>query len=204
MVGAHLDSVTAGPGIQDNGSGSAAILEIAIQLAEFDEDDDSDELLNRVRFAWWGAEELGLLGSTFHVANASQEELDEIAMNLNFDMIGSPNFVRFIYDGDGSDTPAAGPPGSEHIEQMFINYFVEQGLPVEPTAFDGRSDYGPFIAAGIDAFTQCRFDRLDHVDPGKGAVATLQTLGVEVDGANPHRLHLHLGLPFVDVSVAFL
>ena len=154
VVGAHLDSVGNGPGIQDNGTGSGAILEIAIQLAEYDEaddDDDDDEgLRNRVRFAWWGAEELGLLGSEFYVANATQAELDEIAMNLNFDMIGSPNFVRFIYDGDGSDTAVVGPPGSEHIEQMFINHFVGKGLAVEPTEFSGRSDYGPFIAAGVD------------------------------------------------------
>ena len=157
VVGAHLDSVAAGPGIQDNGTGSAAILEVALKLARYDgygddDDDDGDDspIVNRVRFAWWGAEELGLLGSEFYVADASQEVLDEIAMNLNFDMIGSPNFVRFIYDGDGSDTAVTGPPGSEHIEQMFINYFTEQGLPVEPTEFSGRSDYGPFIAAGVD------------------------------------------------------
>ncbi len=155
VVGAHLDSVAAGPGIQDNGSGSGAILEIAIQLAEYDEyddddDDDDNPIRNRVRFAWWGAEELGLIGSRYYVATATQAELDEIAMNLNFDMIGSPNFVRFVYDGDGSDTPVAGPPGSDHIEQMYINYFVRQGLPVEPTAFSGRSDYGPFIAPGVD------------------------------------------------------
>ena len=156
VVGAHLDSVLAGPGIQDNGTGSAAILEVAIQLARYvhddddDDDDDDNPLRNRVRFAWWGAEESGLLGSEFYVANATQAELDEIAMNLNFDMIGSPNGVRFIYDGDGSDTDPAGPPGSDHIEQMFINHFVRLGLPVEPTEFSGRSDYGPFIEPGVD------------------------------------------------------
>ena len=164
VVGAHLDSVFAGPGINDNGSGSAAILETALQLARYDrvgdddddDDDDGHEIVNRVRFAWWGAEESGLLGSEFYVANLTQAERDEIALNLNFDMIGSPNFVRFIYDGDGSDTvdgngnPVVGPPGSEHIEQMYINHFVEKGLPVEPTLFSGRSDYGPFIAAGVD------------------------------------------------------
>ena len=66
-------------------------------------------------------------------------------------MLGSPNFVRFVYDGDGSDTPAAGPPGSAQIEQMFNQYFAGQGLETDPTAFDGRSDYGPFIAEGIPA-----------------------------------------------------
>jgi Zn-dependent M28 family amino/carboxypeptidase len=146
VVGAHLDSVPEGPGIQDNGSGSAAILEIALQMAEL-----GIEPTNKVRFAWWGAEESGLLGSEFYVANLSKREIKNIALNLNFDMIGSPNFVRFVYDGDGSATPLAGPNGSGRIEQVFLDYFAGQGLPVEPTAFDGRSDYGPFIAVGIPA-----------------------------------------------------
>ena len=75
--------------------------------------------------------------------------------NLNFDMVASPNFVRFVYDGDGSmdpaDPDAAGPPGSDVIEHILVNYFSSQGLESEPTPFDGRSDYGPFIAEGIPA-----------------------------------------------------
>jgi Zn-dependent M28 family amino/carboxypeptidase len=71
--------------------------------------------------------------------------------NLNFDMLGSTNYVRFVYDGDGSDTPLAGPPGSAQIEDVFNRYFASQGLATDPTAFDGRSDYGPFIAVGIPA-----------------------------------------------------
>jgi Zn-dependent M28 family amino/carboxypeptidase len=71
---------------------------------------------------------------------------------LNFDMIGSPNFVRFVYDGDGSaGLSDPGPPGSQVIEQTFLDFFASEGLPTEPTAFDGRSDYGPFIAADIPA-----------------------------------------------------
>ena len=66
-------------------------------------------------------------------------------------MLGSPNFVRFVYDGDGDPTGTAGPAGSAEIEQMFLDYFASQGLATEPTAFDGRSDYGPFIAEGIPA-----------------------------------------------------
>ncbi len=146
MVGAHLDSVPQGPGIQDNGSGVAAILEIALQMAEL-----GIEPRNRVRFAFWGAEESGLFGSEFYVANLSKRDIKDIALNLNFDMIGSPNFVRFVYDGDGSDTPLEGPNGSPNIEDVFLDYFAEQGLPTEATAFDGRSDYGPFIAVGIPA-----------------------------------------------------
>ena len=143
MVGAHLDSVAAGPGINDNGSGSAAILETAIQMAKA-------EPANKVRFAWWSAEESGLVGATRYVQGLSQADKDKIALYLNFDMIGSPNFVRFIYDGDNSSgLGSAGPQGSAQIEQMFIDYFHSQGLASEPTPFNGRSDYGPFIASGV-------------------------------------------------------
>jgi Zn-dependent M28 family amino/carboxypeptidase len=148
VVGAHLDSVPQGPGIQDNGSGSAAILEIALQMAALE-----IEPRNKVRFAWWGAEESGLVGSTFYVNNLSNRDIKNIALNLNFDMIGSPNFVRFVYDGNGSDTLLSGPNGSANIEKVFLDYFADEagGLATEPTAFDGRSDYGPFIAVGIPA-----------------------------------------------------
>jgi len=146
VVGAHLDSVIAGPGINDNGSGSSTILEIAEEMAELG-------IRNRqqVRFAFWGAEELNLLGSEHYVNTLSDDDLGKIVANLNFDMLGSPNYVRFVYDGDGSDTPTAGPPGSAQIEALFNDYFASQGLATEPTAFDGRSDYGPFIAVGIPA-----------------------------------------------------
>ena len=146
VLGAHLDSVEEGPGIQDNGTGSGAILEIARKLRPW-----SYFLKNRVRFAWWGAEESGLLGSEFYVANLTAEEQAEIAMNLNFDMIASPNFVPFVYDGDGSDTDPAGPPGSEIIEQVFNDAMLARGVNPQPTQFSGRSDYGPFIAVGIPA-----------------------------------------------------
>jgi Zn-dependent M28 family amino/carboxypeptidase len=146
VVGAHLDSVPGGPGINDNGSGSAAILEIARQIAAL-----GITPRNRLRFAWWGAEEAGLFGSQHYVDNLTKRDIKNIAVNLNFDMVGSPNFVRFVYDGDGSDTPLAGPNGSKTIESVFVEHFDGQGLPTEPTAFDGRSDYGPFIAVGIPA-----------------------------------------------------
>ncbi len=151
VVGAHLDSVQAGPGINDNGSGTATILEIAEQYAarEF-------APRNRIRFMWFGAEELGLLGSRAYVASLSQAERKQILLNLNFDMIGSPNYVRFVYDGDNSAFPvgpgaAAGPNGSGLIEAVFVDYFRNRGLASEPTPFSGRSDYGPFIEQGIPA-----------------------------------------------------
>jgi Zn-dependent M28 family amino/carboxypeptidase len=144
MVGAHLDSVDGGPGINDNGSGSAAILEVALQMQKV-------KPRNKVRFAWWGAEESGLVGSTYYVANLSAEERGKIALYLNFDMVGSPNFVRYIYDGDGSAFGTAGPGGSNIIEKYFEDFYAARGLVSEPTAFDGRSDYRAFILNGIPA-----------------------------------------------------
>ena len=147
VVGAHLDSVGVGPGINDNGSGSATILEIAEQMSKV-------KPRNQVRFMWFGAEESGLLGSEAYVESLSEQEQSQIAAMLNFDMVGSPNFVRFVYDGDLSDSPplpGGAPEGSAQIEQLFLDYFASQGLPTEPTAFDGRSDYGPFLEADIPA-----------------------------------------------------
>ena len=146
IVGAHLDSVTEGPGINDNGSGTSQNLEIAEELAEL-----KIKPRRQLKFAFWGAEEANLLGSEHYVSELTPDEVGQIYANLNFDMTASPNFVRFVYDGDGSDTPQAGPPGSAQIESVFTGYFGSQGLASEPTAFDGRSDYGPFIAAGIPA-----------------------------------------------------
>ncbi len=146
VVGAHLDSVEAGPGINDNGSGSATQLEIAEQLNKL-----HIKPKNRIRFAWWGAEEFNLLGSEEYVGGLSETELAKISLNLNFDMIASPNFVRFIYDGDGDETGTAGPAGSDQIEAVFEKFFDKRHLATEATAFDGRSDYGPFIDRGIPA-----------------------------------------------------
>ena len=146
VVGAHLDSAPEGPGINDNGSGTAVVLEIAEEMARLKIKPE-----NRVRFAFWGAEESGLIGSNFYVNSLSDQEFEQIALNLNFDMLGSPNYARFVYDGDGSDTPDAGPDGSGLIESVFNDFFASQNLETEPTAFDGRSDYRAFILAGIPA-----------------------------------------------------
>ena len=150
VVGAHLDSVIEGPGINDNGSGSSTILEIAEEMAELGYT-KRNKLQRQVRFAFWGAEENNLLGSTYYVENLTPNQLSRIYANLNFDMLGSPNYVRFVYDGDGSDSDPAGPAGSGEIERVFTDYFESQGLESEPTEFSGRSDYGPFIDAGIPA-----------------------------------------------------
>lgn len=148
MAGAHLDSVQAGPGINDNGSGSAALLELAQNISKL-------EPQNTVRLAWWGAEESGLIGSREYVAELSQEEKDRIALYLNFDMIGSPNYIFMVYDGDESGFPAPTgvpiPEGSVQIEDLFESYFTSVGEPYDDAEFSGRSDYQAFINNGIPA-----------------------------------------------------
>ena len=137
MAGGHLDSVPEGPGLNDNGSGTMALLEIALQLAEF-------EPRTNVRFAFWGAEEAGLLGSRHYVSRLSRKERERILAYLNFDMIGSSNFTRFVYaeTGDG-DSP------NEAIEDVFVDYLEARKLPLVPLPFGGGSDHAPFASRGI-------------------------------------------------------
>jgi len=143
VVGSHLDSVLAGPGINDDGSGSSVNLELAIQMSKA-----VFPLVNRVRFAWWAAEEFGLIGSTYYVNNLNQTnpaELKKIALNLNFDMLGSPNYFVGVYNGTSDSV------GSGAIEGLFADFFDGNNLPFDLTPFTGRSDYGPFIAVKIPA-----------------------------------------------------
>jgi Zn-dependent M28 family amino/carboxypeptidase len=146
MAGAHLDSVIEGPGINDNGSGSAALLETALLMANLNPE-------NTLRFAWWAAEEQGLVGSHDYVDGLSQVELDRIALYMNYDMVGSPNYIFMVYDADESTFPAPTgvpiPPGSEAIEDVYESYYTLVGEPYDDTEFSGRSDYEAFILAGI-------------------------------------------------------
>jgi Zn-dependent M28 family amino/carboxypeptidase len=144
MLGAHLDSVADGPGVNDNGSGTAGILETALTVRD-------TQTRNRLRFAFWGAEELGLLGSKHYVADLPAAEKAKIKMYLNFDMIASPNYGLFVYDGDDSDGVGAGPGpvGSAQLERDINEFLDKRGTPHEGTDFTGRSDYGPFIEVGI-------------------------------------------------------
>ncbi|MFI8963134.1 M28 family metallopeptidase [Streptomyces sp. NPDC053493] len=146
VLGSHLDSVTAGPGINDNGSGSAGLLQTALELAK-----SKDKVRNKIRFAWWSAEENGLLGSEHYVENLSDLGKKEIKLYLNFDMIASPNYGLFVYDGDNSDGvgAGAGPEGSAQLERDINDFLGKRGVPHEGTDFTGRSDYGPFIEVGI-------------------------------------------------------
>ncbi|WP_232716636.1 M28 family peptidase [Gordonia metallireducens] len=147
MAGAHLDSVTEGPGMNDNASGSSAVLETALRLGS------SPRVPQRVRFAFWGGEEDGLLGSTEYVGGLDAAGRRALALYLNFDMLASPNGGYFTYDGDDSERKGApaGPAGSDGIERVFAKFYADRGIPLGPVDFDGRSDYGPFIAVGIPA-----------------------------------------------------
>ncbi len=144
MAGGHLDSVRAGPGINDNGSGSAALLETAQQLAHL-------KPQNTLRFAWWGGEEAGLVGSTAYVNGLSQAEKDRIALYMNYDMVGSPNYIFMTQDADQSSftAPVAIPPGSAAIEDLFESFYTLSNEPYDDAAFDARSDYQAFVANGI-------------------------------------------------------
>ncbi|WP_118914089.1 M28 family metallopeptidase [Mycobacterium shigaense] len=150
MAGAHLDSVLEGPGINDDGSGVAAILETAVQLG------NSPHVHNAVRFGFWGAEELGLIGSRNYVESLNLENLKNIALYVNFDMLASPNPGYFTLDGDQSlpsdsrGNPVV-PEGSAGIERTLVAYLKSAGKPAQDTSFDGRSDYDGFTRAGIPA-----------------------------------------------------
>ncbi len=151
MVGAHLDSVPEGPGINDNGSGVAAVLETALQLGP------TPKVQNAVRFGFFGAEELGLLGSNNYVESLNVDELKDIALFMNFDMLGSPNPGYFTYDGDQSAPPNPReanpivPEGSAGIERTFVAYLKGEGQTAQDTSFVGRSDYDGFTKAGVPA-----------------------------------------------------
>ncbi|KAF9871284.1 aminopeptidase y [Colletotrichum karsti] len=144
MIGGHSDSVFAGPGINDDGSGTVGVLTVAKALTNF-------QTKNAVRLGFWGAEEYGKLGSYYYVKqlNSSEEEISKIRAYLNFDMIASPNPKLAIYDGDGSAFNFSGPAGSDVIEKDFEEFFENNGRGHVPTEFNGRSDYAGFIENGI-------------------------------------------------------
>jgi Zn-dependent M28 family amino/carboxypeptidase len=145
VIGSHLDSVAAGPGINDDGSGSAQDIEIALRYEKAIKNPK-----NHLRFLFFGAEEEGLLGSAHYVDSLDQAARDDIMAMVDLDMMASPNYARFVYDGNGSDFPGdEGPTGSDIIEALFTNYWASRGLASETIPFDGRSDYVAFTDVGI-------------------------------------------------------
>ncbi|UNI13951.1 Aminopeptidase Y [Purpureocillium takamizusanense] len=139
-VGGHSDGVEEGPGINDDGSGSLSVLEIAVQLSSF-------RVNNCVRLAWWAGEEEGLLGSNYYVQSLSEEENKKIRLFGDYDMMASPNFAYQVYNATDDENPA----GSQLLRDLYIDWYTEQGLNHTLIPFDGRSDYDGFIRAGIPA-----------------------------------------------------
>ncbi|KPM42616.1 Aminopeptidase Y [Neonectria ditissima] len=140
MLGGHSDSVAEGPGINDDGSGSISVLEIATQLTKF-------KVNNCVRFAWWAGEEEGLLGSDHYVEVLPKEENKKIRLFMDYDMMASPNFAYQIYNATNDESPA----GSEELRNLYVDWYEDQGLNYTFIPFDGRSDYDGFIRGGIPA-----------------------------------------------------
>lgn len=136
MAGGHLDSVVDGPGINDNGSGVATLIEIAEELI-------GSEPRNKVRFVFWAGEEYGLLGSRHYVDSLNPLEIRDIAVYLNFDMLASPNYVPLVYDNSGA------PDGSGSVTKLFMDHFAAAGEDAEPIDLTGRSDHFAFEEAGV-------------------------------------------------------
>ncbi|WP_282105440.1 MULTISPECIES: M28 family metallopeptidase [unclassified Crossiella] len=138
LTGAHLDSVTTAPGVNDNGSGSAAILEVALAVAR-----EKPAVKRHLRFAWWGAEELWMIGSAHYVNTLPAAERAKIKSYLNVDMIGSVNTAYFVLDGDRY------PAGSLAIERALKEYYARIGVPVEDLDMGGRGDHASFTRYNI-------------------------------------------------------
>jgi aminopeptidase S len=135
MLGAHLDSVPEGPGINDNGSGVAALLEIATKLGP------SPLVRNAVRFAFWGSEEDEYQGSTHYVDTLSQADRDHLLGYVNVDMLASPNAGYFVLSGDTGRSRTIGDVLGEQL--------TATGVRPTTMAFDGESDFVPFVDAHI-------------------------------------------------------
>ncbi|KAH3900593.1 probable Aminopeptidase Y [Saccharomycodes ludwigii] len=137
-LGAHSDGVEAGPGINDDGSGTISLLTVAEHLTSF-------KIKNKVRFAWWSAEEEGLLGSTYYVDQLTPEENSKLRLFMDYDMMASPNYQYQVYDANNK----VNPNGSEELKNLYIDYYTSHGLNYSLIPFDGRSDYVAFIENGI-------------------------------------------------------
>ncbi|MFD9209240.1 M28 family metallopeptidase [Streptomyces sioyaensis] len=162
MAGAHLDSVPAGPGINDNGSGSAGILEVALAVAK-----SNLKPTKHLRFAWFGDEEDGMVGSKAYVDKLGADK-SKIDSYLNFDMIGSPNPGYFVYDDD------------TRLEKVFKDWFADKKIATEKeTEGDGRSDHASFKDAGIPVGGL--FSGADYIKTEKQAKAWGGTAGKAFD-----------------------
>ena len=146
LAGAHLDSFPRSPGANDNGSGVAALLEAASAMGS------QPRITNAVRFAFWGSE---TEGPTKYVGGLARDQLDDVALYLSVDMVGSPNAGYFTYDGDQSaqpnpDVPSQSvPSGSAGVERTLAAYLNLSGVRPADMPLSTTSDYSPFLSAGI-------------------------------------------------------
>lgn len=138
MLGAHSDSVSAGPGINDDGSGTISLIEVALALYNFN-------VTNKVRFAWWAGEEEGLLGSDYYVSQMTPAENAQIRLFMDYDMMASPNYAYQVYDASDDINPV----GSAALKQLYIDFYTANNVNHTLIPFDGRSDYDGFIKNGI-------------------------------------------------------
>jgi Zn-dependent M28 family amino/carboxypeptidase len=142
------------------GSGTVGNLVLALNLARLFQTSSLSysTYQYRVRFCWWGAEELGLIGARHHVALASLpnativgERVQDYLVNLNYDMLAGPNYYFGIHNG--LSVPPTTPPqalnGTNRITELFRQWFNEQNLPWSNASLLGGSDYVPFLAAGV-------------------------------------------------------
>lgn len=142
VAGAQLDAENTGAGINDNGSGAAALLEIALKLGP------TPKVNNGMRFIFWGSE-IETQGSKAYLRSLTFEQQLDIALYLNMSMIGSTNGGYFVYDGDNSDGIGGGPFGSSQIERALVEYLNGQGFPTEGTDVERDSDHLSFLSVGI-------------------------------------------------------
>ncbi|KAK4141453.1 peptidase-like protein [Dichotomopilus funicola] len=188
MVGAHLDSVQAGPGVNDDGSGTATLLEILTAVRQY------DHFPNKIRFAWWGAEESGLVGSLYYTSHLPEEDINKIKYYFNYDMTGSPFPVFSV---EGSDNAGIG-------TQLLGDYLVAQGKNITNEGLGGGSDHVGFVELGIPTaaihtgagapYDPCYHqacDTLDNIDwdaltvNAKSAARALATLALSLEGVPP-------------------
>jgi Zn-dependent M28 family amino/carboxypeptidase len=155
VFSAHLDSVPAGPGANDNGSGSAVVLELAHELAQR----SPNERPVTVRFALFGAEELGLDGSQYYVSNLSDAERQALRADINLDMVGVGDQWRF--------------GGSNDLVQLALGAATDLGQRALPLSgsLAGASDHASFLAAGVPAVFLYRVEDPNYHTAGD--VATL-------------------------------
>lgn len=159
ILGAHLDSVQEGPGVNDDGSGSSALIEIMGSFKKY------KGFKNKVRFIWWGAEESGLIGSLYYTRTLPEEERDKIRFYFNYDMIGSINPKFDVYLSEN--------PADEYGAKLLEDYLLEQGFPATRAPFGTGSDYVGFLEIGVPSsglhtgtppFDPCYHLACDNID----------------------------------------